>query len=139
MKVIAAMLWVGLVAACAGPGPGATVWTDRVPSAAPEVIAHQPVVARGPDSITLAPISPRGALVAVAYGYAMPHCGINGAIDVDGSYWDTIGIAADSVDFDGAVGTFRLESATTAVFTRGDGRTLQLVRHEGAKRFPLCS
>jgi len=41
--------------------PSAAAWGDRVPTAAPEVEANQPVVARGPDSITLLPISPRGA------------------------------------------------------------------------------
>jgi hypothetical protein len=113
-------------------------WGDRVPTAAPGDIANQPVVARGPDSITLRPISPRGAIVGVPYGYDMPHCGIGSPIDVDGSFWDAVGIAPDSVDFDGQPGTFRLVSDNTASFTRADGQVLQLVRHEGPKEFRLC-
>jgi hypothetical protein len=132
------MLLIGLVAACASPAPSAVTWLDRVPEAAPEAVADQPVVARGRDTITLAPISPRGAVVGIPYDYDMPHCGINGAIDVDGTYWDAVDIAPDSVDFDGAVGTFRLRSAATAVFTGSDGRALELVRHEGVKQFPGC-
>jgi hypothetical protein len=68
----------------------------------------------------------------------MPHCGIHSPIDVDGSFWDAIGIAPDSVDFDGQPGTFRLVSATTAEFTRADGQVLNLVRHEGSKEFRFC-
>ncbi len=138
MRVLAALLCWGLAAGCAAPAP-TVVWSDRVPTAAPEAIASQTVVARGPDSITLLPISPPGAVVGVPYGYDMPHCGIGSAIDVDGSFWDAIGVAPDSVDFDGQPGTFRLMSATTATFTRSDGLILELVRHEGAKLFRLCA
>src|SRR2546426_9295769 len=92
------------------PTPSATAWTDRVPEAAPEVIAAQPVVARGPDSITLLPISPTGAVVGVDYAYDMPHCGINSPIDVDGSFWDAVGVPPTSVEFDGQPGKFRLVS-----------------------------
>jgi len=51
--------------------------------------------------------------------------------------WDAVWIAPDSVAFDMRSGTFRLMSPTTAVFTRSDGRLLQLVRHDGAKKFGL--
>jgi hypothetical protein len=102
-------------------------------------VAAQPVVARGSDSITLLPISPTGAVVGVAYAYDMPHCGIGSPIDVDGSFWDGVGVAPDSVDFDGRTGTFRLASPTEATFTASDGRILHLVRHTGAKKFRICS
>jgi hypothetical protein len=109
-----------------------------VPKAAPEVIAAQSVVARGPNSVTLLPISPTGAVVGTDYGYDMPHCGINSPIDVDGSFWDAVGVPPDSVDFDGQPGTFRLVSPTEATFTASDGKILQLVRHSGAKEFRFC-
>ncbi len=140
MKAIAVLVWAFLVAGCSRPpAPSAVPWGDRVPEAAPEAIAGQPVVTRGPDSITLLPISPPGATIGVSYSYDTPHCGINGAIDVDGSFWDAVRIASDSVDFDGRRGTFRLVSPSTAVFTSSDGRVLNLVRHLGSKEFRICS
>jgi hypothetical protein len=108
-----------------------------VPTAAPEAIANQPVIARG-GTFTLLPISPTGATVGTAYGYDMPHCGINSPIDVDGSFWDAIGVAADSVEFDGHPGTFRLTSPDEALFTGSDGPVLSLIRHTGAKAFRGC-
>jgi hypothetical protein len=110
-----------------------------VPEAAPEVIAAQAVVARGPNSITLLPISPTGAVVGTDYAYDMPHCGINSPIDVDGSFWDAVGVPPDSVDYDGRPGTFRLKTTTEATFTAVDGKILHLARHAGAKEFRLCS
>ena len=140
MRAAVAIVSAVLIAGCSLlPGPTAVVWGDHVPDPPPEAIANQPIVARGANSITLQPISPRGATVGIAYAYDTPHCGINSPIDVDGSFWDAVGIAADSVDFDGARGTFRLVTDAEAVFTRSDGRLLHLVRHQGAKEFRLCS
>lgn len=121
------------------PTPAPTVWAERVPEAAPEVIAAQPVVARGPNSITLLPISPRGAVLGTDYAYDMPHCGINSPIGVDGSFWDAVGVPPDSVEFDGHPGTFRLISPTEATFSASGGMILHLVRRSGAKEFRLCS
>ena len=142
MRVAALAVVLALVAGCSSlpsPTPGPTAWGDKVPEAAPEAVAAQPVVSRGSDSITLLPISPAGAAVGVAYAYDMPHCGINSPIDVDGSFWDAVGVPADSVDFDGRTGTFRLASPTEATFTASDGNLLHLVRHTGAKEFRICS
>lgn len=139
MRVAAALVLAFVVAGCSPlPAPPTTAWGSRVPEAAPDAVASQPVVARGADSITLLPISPSGATVGIAYGYDMPHCGINSPIDVDGTFWDAVGIAPDSVDFDGQPGTFRLASHDAAEFTRSDGRVLTLVRHEGPKEFRFC-
>ena len=93
----------------------------------------------GPDSITLLPISPTGAVVGVTYGFDMGHCGISSEIDVDGSFWDAVGVPQDSVDFDGWPGTFRLTSRNDATFTTTGGAALRLVRHAGAKEFRFCS
>ena len=136
---VAVLVWAFVVAGCSLlPAPSTLAWGSRVPEAAPEAVASQPVVARGVNSITLLPISPSGATVGIAYGYDMPHCGINSPIDVDGTFWDAVGIAPDSVDFDGQPGTFRLASHDAAEFTRSDGRVLTLVRHEGPKEFRFC-
>lgn len=130
---------LAIVGCSPSTAPSPVAWGSRVPSAAPAAMANQPVVARGVDTVTLQPISPAGATVGVAYRYDMPHCGIKSPIDIDGSFWDAIGVAPDSVDFDGQVGVFRLTSHDTAVFRRSDGRTLNLVRHAGAAAFQLCS
>jgi len=140
----AALLAVVLVLAAGclslpAPTPAPTIWGGKVPEPAPEAIAAQPVIARGADSVTLLPISPTGAVVATDYAYDMPHCGINSPIDVDGSFWDAVGVPLDSVDFDGRPGTFRMVSSTEATFTAADGKILHLLRHSGAKEFRLCA
>lgn len=138
MRIVAALVWAFVLASCSpSPVSSPVVWGDRVPTAAPEVVAKQPAVARR-GTFTLQPISPTGAAVGMAYGYEMPHCGINSPIDVDGSFWDPVGIAPGSVDFDGHQGTFRLTSHDAAQFTRSDGQVLKLIRHEGAKAFRGC-
>ena len=137
MKPLLSLACAATIAGCSLlPGPP---WGDRVATAAPAAVANQPVVARGPDSITLMPISPTGALIGVPYGYDMPHCGILSPIDVDGTFWDAVGVLGDPVAFDGQQGTFRLSTTGTAVFARSDGLTLDLARHVGAKEFQLCS
>lgn len=137
MKAMLALILAVLVGGCSLlPGPA---WGDRVATTAPAAVANQPVVGRGPSSITLMPISPRGAVIGVEYGYDMPHCGILSPIDVDGSFWDAVGEPADPVAFDGQQGAFRLSTTDTAVFTRADGLALDLTRHSGPKEFQLCS
>lgn len=138
MRVAALAVVMALVAGCSSlppPTPAATAWGDKVP----EAVAAQPVVARGSGTITLLPISPAGAAVGVAYAYDTPHCGIYSPIDVDGSFWDAVGVPPDSVDFGGLPGTFRLATPTEATFTASDGRVLHLVRHTGAKEFGFCA
>jgi hypothetical protein len=145
MRVRLAVLVVcaTIAAACATtvpvPTPTTTAWGPRVATAAPDAAAAQEVVARGTDTITLLPISPAGAAVGIAYAYNMPHCGIAGPIDVNGSFWDAVGVDPASVDFDGQPGFFRLSSPTAATFTTATGDLLRLVRHDGAKQFRLCS
>lgn len=140
MKWLASLACAVAIAGCSLlPGPPRAAWGDRVPTPDPAAFASQPIVARGPDSITLLAISPRGAAIGVPYGFDMPHCGVLGAIDVDGSFWDAVGVLPDPVAFDGQPGTFRLTASDTAVFTRSDGMRLNLVRHVGAKEFPFCA
>lgn len=142
-RVLTTILLICLAGGCAAPAqaptPSAVAGTDRVPIPAAGDQAGRPVVARGANSITMLPISAGGAVVGVDYAYDMPHCGINGPIDVDGSFWDAMNIDPESVDFDGKTGTFRLTAAGSARFTRMDGATLTLERHVGAKEFRICS
>jgi hypothetical protein len=130
-----------LLAGCQllAPVPPRVVWTDRVPTPAPEAIAAQPVVGRTQSTLTLLPISPTGAQIGVAYTYEMPHCGINSPIDIDGSFWDAAQALPDPVAFDGVTGSFRLTSADAATFTSDSGAVLRLVRHMGAKEFGFCA
>ena len=114
------------------------VWTDRVPTPAPEAEAARLVIARTATSRTILPISPTGAQIGVAYAYDMPHCGLGSPIDVDGTFWDAAVMPQNPVAFDGMSGTFRLTSATTATFTSNEGGELHLVRHVGAKEFRHC-
>ena len=137
MKALFSLACAAMVAGCSLlPSPP---WGDRVATAAPAAVENQPVVARGPNSITLLPISPRGAVIGVLYAYEMPHCGVGSPIDVDGSFWDAAGVLADPVAFDGQGGTFVLTAPDRATFTRSVGQALELVRHSGAKEFLLCS
>ncbi len=123
---------------CASPTqtPTAT-WLDRVPTPDPSLM-QRAVVSRSDDSVTLRPVSPRGAAVGVSYAFDMPHCGIKSPIDVDGSFWDAVGVDPMSVEFDGRPGAIRLTSADIATFTSSDGRNLDLVRHVGVKTFHYC-
>ena len=136
MRIVAAVLLATVLTGC--DAESAVVWEQHVPSPPPEAIENQQVIARGINTITLLPISPRGAVVGVAYGYDMPHCGIASPIDVDGSYWDPLVRPPDPTEFDMQTGTFRLVSPNEAVFTTQDGRRLELIRHSGPKEFGLC-
>jgi len=132
--VLASAVVLGGCAASPAHSPPVASWGVDVP----EATVANPVVGRSRDSITLLPVSPRGATVGVDYAYDMPHCGIHSPIDVDGSFWDAVGIDPGSADFDGTLGTFRLVTPHEATFTRRDGAVLQLVRHAGAKSFGFC-
>ena len=138
ISILVAIMAAACTTSVPPPAPLAVAWGDRVPTAAPEAVAAQPVVTTGPENISLLPISPVGAVVGISYAYDMPHCGINGAIDVDGSFWDAVGIPPNSVDFDGRAGRIRLTSPNEADFTADNGRVLHLIRHAGPKAIPYC-
>jgi len=109
-----------------------------VPTPAPEAVAHQPTVAKTADTITLLPISPRGAVIGRDYRYVMPHCGEVDQIDVDGSFWDPTGTPATG-GLGGLVGVFRLTAPDRATFTAPSVGVLPLVRHDGPKTFSYCA
>jgi hypothetical protein len=147
--MVRSTLFAGLVAVVAAaavgcqsinPAPAASPKTsiDGLP-VAPVAVALEPVVTNGTDSVTFLPSSPAGAVIGVVYAYDMPHCGINSPIDVDGSFWDAVGVPETSATFDGQPGTFKLDAANRASFTTTSGEAVQLVRHSGAKEFRICS
>ena len=138
---LAAIAAIVLVAGCglnARPSNPPVTWGVNVPEPDASAVANQPELARTSDGVTLLPISPTGGIVGVQYGYDMPHCGVRGAIDVDGSFWDPADPNTDQVSYDGANGTFRLVSANDAEFTTPYQEPLRLRRHAGAKTFPYC-
>jgi hypothetical protein len=69
------------------------------------------------------------------------HCGVGSGIDVDGSYWNPIGLVdSDHNDFiNSAPATFTLLTPNTARLETRDGLTLELVRHPGSKHLELCA
>jgi hypothetical protein len=114
-------------------------WGDRVPTINPEAEANRPIVGAGPDSVTLNPISERGAVVGRAYQYDMPHCGLMSPIDVDGSFWVAARVPADPVVFDGQPGTFTLVDRSHATFRTSDGiHSVPLLRFDGPQAFRMC-
>ena len=120
-----------LLAACS-PAPGPH---PSAPSA--DDLANRQVVARGANSITLLPASPKGAVLGVEYDYTMPHCSMLGPVDVDGSFWDAK--PGDGSGVDGMPGVFRLVTPNDAQFTTDKGASFGLTRHDGAKQFTICS
>jgi hypothetical protein len=137
--VIAAVA-VALAACTATPSlaPGTVAWGDRVPTPNPSAVAAQPVLARTPTTITLLPVSPRGAALGVPYRYEMPHCGLLSPVDIDGSFWDAADPAHPTPHVDGTQGVFQLTTADLATYTADDGRSVELARHAGAKTFGFC-
>jgi hypothetical protein len=82
-------------------------------------------------------IWPRSARVeeGVAYHFtAYTHCGLDHALDFDGSFWRLDArLTPDSHDLGDPddTGTIRLESTDVAVFTSARGTQYRLVRHDG--------
>jgi hypothetical protein len=118
-----------LLAACSptsGPHPSAPAADD---------LTNRQVVARGASSITFLPASAKGAALGVEYAYTMPHCGVLGPVDVDGSFWDAK--PGDGSGVDGMPGVFRLLTQNDAQFTTDKGVSVSLTRHDGAKQFAM--
>lgn len=70
----------------------------------------------------------------------MPHCGLEGPIDIDGSFWLAVDAEqpADPLVFDSATGTFKLLDAQTGLFTAGDGTAVKLSRIQVQLEFGRC-
>lgn len=86
-------------------------------------------------------VSPRSpSLSAPTTEFTLGHCGLGSGIDVDGSFWDPVGmIDPRSLDLiNSANARFTLNSPDTAILVTEGGAVLQLVRHSGSKYFFLC-
>ena len=129
LPLAAAVLLAGCSLLPTTPGP-------HPPAPAADDMVQRTSVGSGDGFVTFLPASPSGAVLGVDYGYAMPHCGALGPIDVDGSFWD---VEAGGSGVDGLAGVFRLVTPNDAVFKANAGPSVNLTRHDGPKRFPICS
>ncbi len=72
--------------------------------------------------------------------FSLGHCGLWSGVDLDGSWWDPIGV----VNFDhgdainAAEGTIAPSDRDHATFTSKGGLVVNLVRRAGEKYLPLC-
>lgn len=68
------------------------------------------------------------------------HCGVGSGIDVDGAFWDPIGLidSNEQALINTAKARFTLNSPDSAVLVTEGGAVLQLVRHQGPKFLPGC-
>jgi hypothetical protein len=91
-----------------------------------------------PFLIAVTPESAR--LSGLVAPYQLQHCGIFSGIDVDGSFWDPVGVIdGDHSDaINSADGIFTLTSPRTATLRTRGGLSLDLIRHEGVKHLPGC-
>jgi hypothetical protein len=84
------------------------------------------------------PASPR--LNGLATHFTLGHCGLDSGIDVEGSFWDPVGVLdrehPDAIN--AAEATFTLSSPLTARLVTAGGLVVDLHRHVGPKYLPLC-
>lgn len=89
--------------------------------------------------VKVAPSSPRGQL-AGPMPFTLGHCGLGSGVDVDGSFWDPVGLVnsdhGDSIN--AAEGTVVPTDPNRATFTSDGGLVVNLVRRDGEKYLPLC-
>lgn len=88
--------------------------------------------------VRVTPRSPR--LSGPTIDFTLGHCGLGSGIDIDGSFWDPVGlIDANSQDLINSAGaTFTLISPVTASIRTEGGAVVQLSRHQGPKFMALC-
>ena len=113
-------------------GAGINVHLTALPDGTIEATRGEPM------GIAVAPASPAADPAPVPF--TLGHCGLFSGIDVDGSYWDPIGL----VDYDhgdvinAASGVFAATDPDHATFTSKGGLVVTLQRHPGAKLLPFC-
>jgi hypothetical protein len=129
LLLAAAVLLAGCSLLPTTPGP-------HLPAPAADDMVQRQSVGSGDGFVTFLPASPTGAILGTEYDYTMPHCGVLGPIDVDGSFWDA---KPGGGGPDGQAGEFRLVTPSDAVFTAHEGGSVSLTRHDGPKRFSICS
>jgi hypothetical protein len=90
-------------------------------------------------TVEVEPSSVAGGL-AGPVPFSLGHCGLGSGIDIDGSWWDPVGIVnSDHGDaINAADGTLAPVGPNQATFTSAGGFSVALVRHRGVKHLPLC-
>ncbi len=72
--------------------------------------------------------------------FSLGHCGIFSGIDVDGAWWDPVGVVdmetGDAVN--ATAGTLTFLDEDHASFTTATGFDVQLIRRDGPKLLPMC-
>ncbi len=67
------------------------------------------------------------------------HCGLMSGIDVDGSFWNPIGLVQEHPDaINSARAMLSMTTSSLATLRTEGGLVVQLARHVGAKHFPGC-
>lgn len=132
--------------ACTGPPPIPTE-TATPQHELPEGLSEMP---QGSFTVEIAPRSRPGTLqIGVPITFPLAHCGLFSPVDVDGSLWDakyghdghggpiSTDESGDLIN-EGRV-TFRLRDRDVAEMTTRDGLVVTLWRHDGPRRYELCS
>jgi hypothetical protein len=119
--------------------------TIELRGAAPRAVTVDTVGGRvtmvTPVEIVRSQMNPKSPRISVQVTpFTLGHCGIWSGIDVDGSFWNPVGLVnpnhPDAIN--SAPGTFTLTSPNSAILRTEKGFVLQLVRHEGSKFLALC-
>jgi hypothetical protein len=89
--------------------------------------------------VSVEPSSAPGGLLGPT-SFSLGHCGLGSGIDIDGSWWDPVGLVnSDHGDaINAAEGTIAPVGPNQATFTSKGGFSVALVRHRGVKHLPLC-
>lgn len=136
---------------CDGPCPGSErgLWLGQVmvefsDGRKPATILIEvdgDAVAWNPIESGLVEVTPRSArLTGPTTELTLGHCGLSSGIDVDGAFWDPIGMidAGDPALINTAAARFTLASPERAVLVTEAGTVLRLARHTGPKHLPGC-
>jgi len=137
--------------ATANPSVVATPTSGSTAPPAPLALpAEFTKVVKGRNSYSYTPSSKTGGLVqGTPKNTRLGHCGLGSPIDVDASVWDPMygddgqgGPLTDDqlgdLRNEGKVTLTLLDDNTLQMITR-HGATITLVRHEGPKRYSVCS
>jgi hypothetical protein len=147
-RVVYACLAVALLLGCAGVPNGPSPVSSPAPALSPHPLPADLIPGREGPFAEIAPQSPP-ADPQLTYRFMLGHCGILSPIDFDGSLWDPVGASDASggeIDerhtgelINATEGQLRLTAADTAQFRTASGLVLFLARHDGQKRYPICS
>ena len=134
-----------VLAACAAPPDDG--WNVEGPPRDLPPDLDRPEGRPGPNGGTLLDASSAPVEHAVAYRFALGHCGLASPIDLDGNFWDAVdGLTAASQPLDletdpemiNATGGVIAIVGDEARFQTESGSVVRFARHAGEKEFPGC-